>query len=124
MTRHAQYMAALKALIHPPIEAGAAGRGVASAKVHSAAVAKASSKGSGSGGCAAKLSHQAFSHSFHGRCADRDDDGEREGRAARRRLLSELLVKCADTSNVLKSLPIVRRWAVSTDVHVLWFVRF
>jgi hypothetical protein len=115
MTRHGQYMAALKALIHPPIEAGAVGPGVAPAKVHAAAVANASTKASGPGG-AAKLSHHAFSHSFHGRCADRDDDGEREGRAARRRLLSELLIKCADTSNVLKPLPAVRQWAVSAPL--------
>ena len=35
-----------------------------------------------------------------------------EEAASRRRLYGELLMKCADTSNVLKPFPIATRWAV------------
>ncbi len=35
---------------------------------------------------------------------------------ARRDLLAELVVKCADTSNVVKPLPVARRWAVRCGI--------
>jgi hypothetical protein len=42
----------------------------------------------------------------------REAKGEGAAAAGRRRLYMELLIKCADTSNVLKPFPVARRWAV------------
>ena len=39
---------------------------------------------------------------------------------SQRQLVAELLIKCADTSNVLKPFPVAKRWAVRTVVRWCW----
>ena len=77
MSRHADYMAALHALLHPPADPDA----------------PEEPPGDGDGGAAEAAA------------------------ARRRRLMGELLIKCADTSNVFKPLPVARRWAVRARAH-------
>ena len=95
MGRHPAYMAAMQ----DQLDAAAA-----------AAAADDDDDGvPGSGGGA----HAPSADAGEGGGAHAADGGSNAAGAAERRALwGELLVKCADTSNVLKPFPVARRWAV------------
>ena len=106
MTRHAEYIATIDKL-RPP-ETAPAPPPVLQAAALAAAASVATPETAGAAGCddPDRSPHPATG-------LVRDDAGEA---ARRRRLVGELLLKCADTSNVLRPFPAARRWAVRAIV--------
>ena len=107
MTRHAEYIATIDKL-RPP-ETAPAPPPVLQAAALAAAASVATPETAGAAGC--DDSDRCPTHPATGMV--RDGAGEA---ARRRRLVGELLLKCADTSNVLRPFPAARRWAVRAIV--------
>ena len=106
MTRHAEYIATIDKL-RPP-ETAPAPPPVLQAAALAAAASVVTPETAGAAGCddPDRSPHPATG-------LVRDGAGEA---ARRRRLVGELLLKCADTSNVLRPFPAARRWAVRAIV--------
>ena len=106
MTRHAEYVATIDKL-RPP-ETAPAPPPVLQAAALAAAASVVTPETAGAAGCddPDRSPHPATG-------LVRDGAGEA---ARRRRLVGELLLKCADTSNVLRPFPAARRWAVRATV--------
>ena len=107
MTRHAEYIATIDKL-RPP-ETAPAPPPVLQAAALAAAAYVVTPETAGAAGC--DDSDRSPTHPATGLV--RDGAGEA---ARRRRLVGELLLKCADTSNVLRPFPAARRWAVRAIV--------